>query len=53
MPGVLSARIGPANCTRLGATCAVGKVAKNHWSIVGDIDLYPGIISASYVPSDK
>ncbi len=31
----------------------VGEVAKNHWSIVGDIDLYPGITSAAYVPSDK
>jgi hypothetical protein len=31
----------------------VGKVAKNRWSAVTNVNLFPGVLSAAYVPSDK
>ncbi len=31
----------------------VGKVATNHWAVVANVNLYQGVLSAAYVPSDK
>jgi hypothetical protein len=31
----------------------VGKVAKNRWSAVTNVNLFPGVLGAAYVPSDK
>jgi hypothetical protein len=31
----------------------VGKVASNHWAVVANVNLYQGVLSAAYVPSDK
>jgi hypothetical protein len=31
----------------------VGKVAKNRWSAVTNVNLVPGVLGAAYVPSDK
>jgi hypothetical protein len=31
----------------------IGKVAKNRWSAVTNVNLFPGVLGAAYVPSDK
>ncbi len=36
-----------------GGWMDVGKVKKNHWAMAGNVNLYPGLVDAAYVPSDK
>ena len=36
-----------------GGWIDIGKVSKNRWSMGGNVNLYPGLVDAAYVPSDK
>ncbi len=36
-----------------GGWIDVGKVKKNRWSMAANANLYPGLVDAAYVPSDK